>query len=466
MINAGLFILVAMAIAALLGYFIAYYTISSRIEEWQKKFNLKEDEYATLERTHQESIRYKEDLEKRNKGLNVDIEKLKAKSNTDIAAEKERYSKLETDLRLVKSDLNAKSSVEKELNKVRGQHDELKARFQQKDSTINDLMAANDNLEKEKRALVDQLNARPKADKVKEPKPAKPKEEAKAEAKPQIVEKIVDEKVFKEYEEKLKVLRKRNDNLELEFNKLNKNLDTVNKQKSTIAQNLDTANTEIEELKKQLKGNDNQAELEKLNTRLATMQVELDKTKKDYGGLQLTNGDLIKQINVFKSKPVETVSDEYKEKYDALIKEHEGSTAKIAALEKDHADCGEKVTALQKEIEELKAKPAPAPAPVSTGDAKKDEVLNRIREKAKNINFERIGKANEGEKDDLKEIKGIGPFIEDKLNALGISTFKQIANFTDEDDDLVNDAIEFFPGRVKRDDWKGQAKELMKGKDS
>jgi hypothetical protein len=65
-------------------------------------------------------------------------------------------------------------------------------------------------------------------------------------------------------------------------------------------------------------------------------------------------------------------------------------------------------------------------------------------------------------KDDLQIIKGIGPFIEEKLNALGIYMFVQIARMTPELEEEVNVAIEFFPGRVKRDEWARQAKELSK----
>ena len=65
-------------------------------------------------------------------------------------------------------------------------------------------------------------------------------------------------------------------------------------------------------------------------------------------------------------------------------------------------------------------------------------------------------------KDDLQVIKGIGPFIEEKLNALGIYMFVQIARMTPELEEDVNVAIEFFPGRVKRDEWARQAKELSK----
>ena len=63
-------------------------------------------------------------------------------------------------------------------------------------------------------------------------------------------------------------------------------------------------------------------------------------------------------------------------------------------------------------------------------------------------------------KDDLQVIKGIGPFIEEKLNALGIYMFVQIARMTSDLEEEVNVAIEFFPGRVKRDEWVKQAKEL------
>ena len=62
----------------------------------------------------------------------------------------------------------------------------------------------------------------------------------------------------------------------------------------------------------------------------------------------------------------------------------------------------------------------------------------------------------------MQKIKGIGPFIAEKLFALGIYTFKQVGNMTPEIEEEVNVAIEFFPGRVKRDEWAKQAKELAK----
>jgi predicted flap endonuclease-1-like 5' DNA nuclease len=92
--------------------------------------------------------------------------------------------------------------------------------------------------------------------------------------------------------------------------------------------------------------------------------------------------------------------------------------------------------------------------------------LARIRERAKELNFERIGTASENEKDDLRKIKGIGPFSEKKLNSIGIFTYAQLSRLQSEDVDKLNEVIEFFPGRIKRDNWVDQAQKLSKQKAS
>ncbi len=87
--------------------------------------------------------------------------------------------------------------------------------------------------------------------------------------------------------------------------------------------------------------------------------------------------------------------------------------------------------------------------------------MQRVKERSKNIDFEILGTADASEKDNLQTIKGVGPFIEEKLNALGIYTFSQVSKMTSDLEDQVNEAIEFFPGRVKRDEWANQAKTLF-----
>lgn len=64
--------------------------------------------------------------------------------------------------------------------------------------------------------------------------------------------------------------------------------------------------------------------------------------------------------------------------------------------------------------------------------------------------------------DDVKLISGVGPALEKKLAAAGVTSLTQIANFTAADIARV-DAELSFKGRIERDDWVGQAKELLAG---
>ena len=69
----------------------------------------------------------------------------------------------------------------------------------------------------------------------------------------------------------------------------------------------------------------------------------------------------------------------------------------------------------------------------------------------------------DGDADDLKVISGVGPVLEKKLNDLGIYTYAQVAAFTKDDIENVDNALS-FKGRIERDDWLAQAKKLAEGK--
>lgn len=91
-------------------------------------------------------------------------------------------------------------------------------------------------------------------------------------------------------------------------------------------------------------------------------------------------------------------------------------------------------------------------------------ILTRVKGRKSWLNYDRIGLASVVDKDDLQKINGIGPFIEDKLNALEIYTFAQMSKLTNRDVSLVNDAIELNEGHIDRDNWVGQAKSFLKKK--
>ena len=63
--------------------------------------------------------------------------------------------------------------------------------------------------------------------------------------------------------------------------------------------------------------------------------------------------------------------------------------------------------------------------------------------------------------DDLTKIKGIGHVLKGKLNGLGITTFRQIAEFTEADIARVDAELD-FPGRIERERWVDQAREFVR----
>jgi len=73
-----------------------------------------------------------------------------------------------------------------------------------------------------------------------------------------------------------------------------------------------------------------------------------------------------------------------------------------------------------------------------------------------------IAAPTEGEADDLKRIKGMGPDIEKACNGLGICQLRQIANWTAEEAIWVGHHIG-FPGRIEREHWIMQARLLASG---
>ncbi|UWQ98361.1 NADH-quinone oxidoreductase subunit E [Rhodobacteraceae bacterium S2214] len=89
-----------------------------------------------------------------------------------------------------------------------------------------------------------------------------------------------------------------------------------------------------------------------------------------------------------------------------------------------------------------KAKAAPAPVAAADGPEKQPEVLTAARA---------------GGADDLKRISGVGPKLEGVLNDLGFYHFDQIAKWTSDEIQWVDNRLK-FKGRIIRDDWVSQAK--------
>ena len=65
--------------------------------------------------------------------------------------------------------------------------------------------------------------------------------------------------------------------------------------------------------------------------------------------------------------------------------------------------------------------------------------------------------------DDLLQLKGVGPKLNDRLKELGITSYAQIAGWSDADVARIDDQLGTFKGRIQRDNWIDQAQLLNAG---
>ena len=109
--------------------------------------------------------------------------------------------------------------------------------------------------------------------------------------------------------------------------------------------------------------------------------------------------------------------------------------------------------------------PPPAPVPLAkpTVVAPKPAAKPKPKPKPKAADPKPAALAapRNGNRDDLKQIKGIGPKIEASLNGLGIYHFDQLAAFTKPNVDWVESHLA-FKGRIGREQWIEQARALAK----
>ena len=101
-----------------------------------------------------------------------------------------------------------------------------------------------------------------------------------------------------------------------------------------------------------------------------------------------------------------------------------------------------------KEPVKKEAKPAKTAKPPTETKAKKQSPA-----KEKNVTT--------SVSDDLKQLSGVGPALEKKLHAAGVKSFEQIAAWSAEDVEAINEKIS-SKGRVEKEGWIDQAKEKLK----
>ena len=137
----------------------------------------------------------------------------------------------------------------------------------------------------------------------------------------------------------------------------------------------------------------------------------------------------------------------------------------VEALRADKIDLQNRLEAVEtqtRDMPELATVPSAAAIaePATFSGAALDEApleFSGVASKPEGLSAPRGGQA-----DPLQEISGVGPTMETLLHSLGYFHFDQIASWTPAEVAWVDDNLEGFKGRVTRDNWVSQAKDLMK----
>ena len=111
-----------------------------------------------------------------------------------------------------------------------------------------------------------------------------------------------------------------------------------------------------------------------------------------------------------------------------------------------------------------------ATAPTTETKPAQEEIKGEPAKSATVLSFETAVKAKSAKpakaaaikSQDLKVISGIGPKLETLLNKIGIITLGQIAAWSADEAAKVDSDLR-LNGRVLRDDWRGQAKQMAEG---
>lgn len=264
----------------------------------------------------------------------------------------------------------------------------------------------------------------------------------------------------RELEEKKKKLAE----LEAELGPLKEELDLKKADLKKISFDKEELETKVQRL---------EADKAKLYREVHSINTELETAKGTHSD-QLTKIDLL-NAEILELRQKNEALGKVAEKEDEAVNNiaqmqsvYNATRFRLEALEERMSKIDEENQRLQAKVDALEEQePAvlsrqmgPAAAPVV--EAEEEEPPMEVSfGKTRAVMGQKIFVDEEQAKDDLTRIKVIGPFLEEQLNQIGIFTYQQIAEFDQATIDEVTKAIGYFPGRIEKDDWVGQAKKLL-----
>jgi len=257
--------------------------------------------------------------------------------------------------------------------------------------------------------------------------------------------------------------------LKSELKKKQDELEALQLEHTQLQEQFDLKEADLQKAKREVDDLYNRtAQLERernqLQADLRKAQANLEEERTSNDAYVATIEDLNSQIDNLRARPETPPPSSGTESNEAVQDEIAQMQSFYLATRQKLEPMAEKIDRLEDEIDYLQAELAKVkrttyPTEVIVTEDVDEDILS-AKASIADVIGSRISTAEPEEKDDLTLINGIGSFIEKKLNEIGLYTYEQISQMDDEFIEKVTVAIDYFPGRIKRDNWVGQAERL------
>jgi predicted flap endonuclease-1-like 5' DNA nuclease len=153
--------------------------------------------------------------------------------------------------------------------------------------------------------------------------------------------------------------------------------------------------------------------------------------------------------------------DHLEDRLDRLLEEHGRCEKRVAGLVKQLRDRDDAIDTTKRELSAALEAQEERTTRARTLDRRVAELEASIEERD-----HRDGAPNwllaepDGAADDLTAIRGLGEVLEQRLNDLGVYCYRQLAQMTPENAHWIAMKIHVVPGRILRDRWAEQAREM------
>ena len=225
---------------------------------------------------------------------------------------------------------------------------------------------------------------------------------------------------------------------EREKAELQRKLDVGDEEQKTLARQLVAITSEKDDTLVRLR--DVSKNLERTNAELRRLQTTNEQISATNQSYATTIEDLNDQVIGLKTRNEQLLHGQGEDTPAPVTGDRISPTASVPA------DLEQRIAALERRLEGLSV--GDTDPPVDFGEPRHRV---RIGEPAAEL---------PGERDDLTKIRSIGPFNQRQLNAAGISTYRQIADWSDDDLETYAARIGYVAAIMREEDWIGQAADL------